>query len=105
MKNLVREAFNQQSTIKNHNKNCSVILIILYAMPDFSIGVDLGGTISRIAAVSVTAAFGKSHAGHQRLPLGRDHVIAESVRLFSACRFSIAPKAYFSEPASASLDY
>jgi len=69
-----------QSTI-NHQKStiriCSVILIIFYAMADFSIGVDLGGTNLRIAAVGADGQLLEKVTLGTKVALGRDHVIAE----------------------------
>src|SRR5438445_12090600 len=76
MKNLVRRVFNpqyQRSTVRI----CMVILIIFYAMPDFSIGVDLGGTNLRIAAVSTDGQLLEKVTLGTKVALGRDHVIAE----------------------------
>ena len=46
-------------------------------MPDFSIGVDLGGTNLRIAAVSVPGELLEKVTLGTKLALGRDHVIDE----------------------------
>jgi glucokinase len=46
-------------------------------MPDFSIGVDLGGTNLRIAAVSSDGALLEKVALGTKVALGRDHVINE----------------------------
>jgi glucokinase len=46
-------------------------------MPDFSIGVDLGGTNLRIAAVSATGELLEKVTLGTKLALGRDHVIDE----------------------------
>jgi glucokinase len=46
-------------------------------MPDFSIGVDLGGTNLRIAAVSSNGQLLEKVALGTKLALGRDHVIGE----------------------------
>lgn len=46
-------------------------------MPDFSIGVDLGGTNLRIAAVSVEGKLLEKVTLGTKLALGRDHVIDE----------------------------
>jgi glucokinase len=46
-------------------------------MPDFSIGVDLGGTNLRIAAVSAQGELLEKVALSTKLALGRDHVITE----------------------------
>jgi glucokinase len=46
-------------------------------MPDFSIGVDLGGTNLRIAAVSVEGKLLEKVTLGTKLALGRDHVIGE----------------------------
>src|SRR5277367_3706831 len=46
-------------------------------MPDFSIGVDLGGTNLRIAAISGGGEFLEKITLTTRLDLGRDHVIQE----------------------------
>jgi glucokinase len=46
-------------------------------MPDFSIGVDLGGTNLRIAAVSSDGQLLEKVALGTKLALGRDHVIGE----------------------------
>jgi glucokinase len=46
-------------------------------MPDFSIGVDLGGTNLRIAAVSVDGQLLEKVTLGTKVALGRDHVIAE----------------------------
>ena len=46
-------------------------------MPDFSIGVDLGGTNLRIAAVSAEGKLLEKVALGTKLALGRDHVIDE----------------------------
>src|SRR5712672_3541053 len=76
MKNLVRRVFNpqyQRSTVRI----CMVLLIIFYAMPDFSIGVDLGGTNLRIAAVSADGQLLEKVTLGTKVALGRDHVITE----------------------------
>src|SRR6202521_4888642 len=77
MKNLVRRVFNQQSTIKTQQRICRIILIIFYAMPDFSIGVDLGGTNLRIAAVTTDGQLLEKVTLGTKVALGRDHVITE----------------------------
>src|SRR6202045_255411 len=78
MKNLVGRVFNRQSTIKKSTTRISsVILIIFYAMPDFSIGVDLGGTNLRIAAVGADGQLLEKVTLGTKVALGRDHVIAE----------------------------
>jgi glucokinase len=46
-------------------------------MPDFSIGVDLGGTNLRIAAVSAEGHLLEKVTLGTKLALGRDHVIGE----------------------------
>src|SRR5258707_7699270 len=46
-------------------------------MPDFSIGVDLGGTNLRIAAVSSEAQLLEKVTLGTKVALGRDHVINE----------------------------
>src|SRR5947209_11297779 len=46
-------------------------------MPDFSIGVDLGGTNLRIAAVSSTGELLEKVTLGTKVALGRDHVITE----------------------------
>jgi len=46
-------------------------------MPDFSIGVDLGGTNLRIAAVSVQGELLEKVSLGTKVALGRDHVIGE----------------------------
>jgi glucokinase len=46
-------------------------------MPDFSIGVDLGGTNLRIAAVSATGELLEKVTLGTKVALGRDHVISE----------------------------
>ena len=46
-------------------------------MPDFSIGVDLGGTNLRIAAVSATGQLLEKVTLGTKVALGRDHVINE----------------------------
>src|ERR1035437_2860473 len=63
---------NHQSTINN-----ATILIIFSSMPDFSIGVDLGGTNLRIAAVSSDGALLEKVTLGTKVVLGRDHVITE----------------------------
>jgi len=45
-------------------------------MPDFSIGVDLGGTNLRIAAVSADGELLEKVTLGTKVALGRDHVIA-----------------------------
>jgi predicted NBD/HSP70 family sugar kinase len=46
-------------------------------MPDFSIGVDLGGTNLRIAAVSSEGQLLEKVTLGTKVALGRDHVITE----------------------------
>ena len=46
-------------------------------MPDFSIGVDLGGTNLRIAAVSADGQLLEKVTLGTKVALGRDHVITE----------------------------
>jgi glucokinase len=46
-------------------------------MPDFSVGVDLGGTNLRVAAVSVQGELLEKVTLGTKLALGRDHVITE----------------------------
>jgi glucokinase len=69
-----------QSTISDQDstiRTCRIILIIFYAMPDFSIGVDLGGTNLRIAAVGADGQLLEKVTLGTKVALGRDHVIAE----------------------------
>jgi glucokinase len=51
------------------------VLIVFLPMPDFSIGVDLGGTNLRIAAVSGEGKLLEKVTLGTKLALGRDHVI------------------------------
>jgi len=53
------------------------VLIIFSSMPDFSIGVDLGGTNLRIAAISGEGELLEKITLATKLALGRDHVIDE----------------------------
>jgi len=53
------------------------LLIIFSSMPDFSIGVDLGGTNLRIAAVSADGQLLEKVTLGTKVALGRDHVINE----------------------------
>ncbi len=46
-------------------------------MPDFSIGVDLGGTNLRIAAISTDGQLLEKITLGVKVALGRDHVIGE----------------------------
>jgi glucokinase len=62
---------NQQSSINND------FLIVFSVMPDFSIGVDLGGTNLRIAAVSTDGQLLEKITLGVKVALGRDHVIGE----------------------------
>src|SRR5579864_518284 len=66
-------AFNQQSKIINQQ----FISATLLPMPDFSIGVDLGGTNLRIAAVSTDGQLLEKITLGVKVALGRDHVIGE----------------------------
>jgi glucokinase len=72
-----------QSSIINHhqssinNENCSVVLVLSCGMPDFSIGVDLGGTNLRIAAISTDGQLLEKITLGVKIALGRDHVIGE----------------------------
>jgi glucokinase len=67
---------NQQSSISNE-ASAAPLLIIFSSMPDFSIGVDLGGTNLRIAAVSSEGDLLEKVTLSTKLALGRDHVITE----------------------------
>ena len=53
------------------------VLITFSSMPDFSIGVDLGGTNLRIAAVSGEGQLLEKVTLGTKVALGRDHVINE----------------------------
>ena len=53
------------------------ILLPLLPMPDFSIGVDLGGTNLRIAAISTEGQLLEKITLGVKVALGRDHVIGE----------------------------
>jgi glucokinase len=77
------ESFNHQSTIINQQSSINnehsptAILIVFLSMPDFSIGVDLGGTNLRIAAVSSEGQLLEKVTLGTKVALGRDHVINE----------------------------
>src|SRR5437879_13061673 len=53
------------------------LLITFYPMPDLTIGVDLGGTNLRIAAVSSEGQLLEKVTLGTKVALGRDHVINE----------------------------
>jgi glucokinase len=53
------------------------VLCLVCLMPDFSIGVDLGGTNLRIAAVSADGQLLEKIALGTRIDLGGDHVVGE----------------------------
>jgi glucokinase len=70
--------FNQKSTLIDQQPvHASAILITFPSMPDFSIGVDLGGTNLRIAAVSTDGQLLEKITLGVKVALGRDHVIGE----------------------------
>src|SRR5712671_3513379 len=76
--NRLRRVFNRTFNCqKSAIRICRVILIVFYAMPDFSIGVDLGGTNLRIAAVGADGQLLEKVTLGTKVALGRDHVIAE----------------------------
>jgi glucokinase len=66
---------NQQSAI--NNRPVSSILIIFLPMPDFSIGVHLGGTNLRIAAITTDGQLLEKITLGVKVALGREHVIGE----------------------------
>src|SRR5580692_675830 len=71
---------NHQSATINHQSTISInndFLILFSLMPDFSIGVDLGGTNLRIAAVSTDGQLLEKITLGVKGALGRDHVIGE----------------------------
>jgi glucokinase len=64
---------NQQSTMEPLCRNSDTLL----PMPDFSIGVDLGGTNLRIAAITTDGQMLEKITLGVKLALGRDYVIGE----------------------------
>src|SRR5579863_2412181 len=67
-----------QSAINNRRSTMSTpILIIFGRMPDFSIGVDLGGTNLRIAAITTDGLMLEKITLGVKVALGRDYVIGE----------------------------
>jgi glucokinase len=60
-----------------HHENALANLLIFLTMPDFSIGVDLGGTNLRIAAITTEGELLEKITVPAKVPLGPDHVIGE----------------------------
>ena len=71
------KVFSTEGTGVRRDRELPSLLIIFSAMPDFSIGVDLGGTNLRIAAVSAAGELLEKVEVTTKLALGRDHVIHE----------------------------
>jgi glucokinase len=67
---------NSDST-NNGNQQSAMPSVTLFPMPDFSIGVDLGGTNLRIAAITTDGQLLEKITLGVKLTLGRDHVIGE----------------------------
>ncbi|HXM67705.1 MAG TPA: ROK family protein [Candidatus Acidoferrum sp.] len=65
------------AAITARNARDNKVLLLFLVMPDFSIGVDLGGTNLRIAAVSRDGQLLEKVTLGTKVALGRDHVITE----------------------------
>jgi glucokinase len=79
---LPKDVFNQQSAIINRQSSIDNRPLRrnsdnLSPMPDFSIGVDLGGTNLRVAAVTTDGQLLEKITLGVKVALGRDHVIGE----------------------------
>jgi glucokinase len=77
IKSRSRQPFNQQSTIINQQSLIAKSANLSPPMPDFSIGVDLGGTNLRIAAVSSDGQLLEKVTLGTKTALGPNHVITE----------------------------
>lgn len=69
--------FNRESAEKSAGERKSSHLLLSPAMPDFSIGVDLGGTNLRIAAISTDGQLLEKVNHSTNSDRGPDHVIGE----------------------------
>jgi len=57
--------------------SCSVFLLLSSVMPDYSIGVDMGGTNLRIAAIAADGKLLEKITLGVKIAMGRDYVIGE----------------------------